>query len=504
MRKGLLVSFITWFLVGCSHQPMGEPVDRINEVPLIFPDYVEITIPENIAPLHFKIENCEWEKTCLFLTYNDDKIVVEGRKGAFHIPASKWKTLLKKAKGHAIEVSVFAKDKNKWHSYNTFNWYVAEDPIDPYIAYRLIEPGYTLWNEMGIYQRNLENNKQYAVVENEMTGNNCMNCHSFCDRDPGKMLLHMRKTYPGTYLITGESIEKLNTQTDRTISALVYPSWHPSGKYVAFSVNDTKQAFHMNDPNRIEVFDMASDVVVYDVERHELVTTPALFSTKQYETYPTFSADGKTLYFCTAEEQRMPEDFEKVKYSLCAISFDPEMRVFGQTVDTLYNAKENDRSVALPRVSPDGLFLLYTLSSYGNFFIWHHDADLHLLHLATKTHQPLTEANSVFAESYHSWSGNSRWIVFSSRRMDGLYTRPYFAYIDHNGKACKPFVLPQSDPDFYKRFMKSYNIPEFISEKITIPGRRIIDVAKQEKGTNIHFSDEKKYPVTPTVESIAH
>ena len=35
-------------------------------------------------------------------------------------------------------------------------------------------------------------------------------------------------------LIDGDKIEKLNTKTDQTISPLVYPSWHPSGKYVAF------------------------------------------------------------------------------------------------------------------------------------------------------------------------------------------------------------------------------------------------------------------------------
>lgn len=72
------------------------------------------------------------------------------------------------------------------------------------------------------------------------------------------------ETYSCTLLIDGDRVEKLNTKTDQTLSPLVYPSWHPSGKYVAFSVNKTKQAFHMNDRNRVEVFDSASDVVVYD------------------------------------------------------------------------------------------------------------------------------------------------------------------------------------------------------------------------------------------------
>lgn len=477
---------------------------EINEVPAIFPDYTDVTIPANIAPLNFKLEKKDYSASFLLITSEDKEIKVKGRNGSFRIPVREWKELLEVSAGKDIQVRVCVKKEGQWVGFKPFSWHVAGEPVDPYIAYRLIEPGYTLWHEMGIYQRRLEDYDQSAVIENKMTGNNCMNCHSFCNRDPDKMLFHMRKSYAGTYMADGESVEKLNTKTDRTISALVYPSWHPSGKYVAFTVNDTKQAFHMHDPNRIEVFDMASDVVVYDVEKKELITVPHLFSKQCYETYPTFSPDGRTLYFCTADVREMPGDFEKVKYSLCSVSFDPEKKMFGESVDTLYNAREMDRSVSLPRVSPDGKFLLYTLSSYGNFFIWHKDADLYMIHLESGTHHPLHEANSRFAESYHSWSSNSRWIVFSSRRMDGLYTHPYFAYIDENGNAAKAFMLPQKDAGFYHKFMKSYNIPEFVEGRIRTRSSDIVEVAKNDKGFDIRFPDENRFPVAKPVEEMAH
>ncbi len=500
VREYLLLTVL--FLVGCSDsvQVAGE----IDEVPSIFPDYVDVTIPENISPLNFKLEKNDYPASCLLLESDGRKVQIKGRNGSFDIPVSKWERLLKHAKGKDLQVTVCIKNEGMWLSYKPFFWHVAPDPSDPYIAYRLIEPGYALWNEMGIYQRNIENYKQSAVIENKMTEGNCMNCHSFCNGEPDKMLFHMRKTYPGTYVIEGEVIEKLNTKTDRTISALVYPSWHPSGQYVAFTVNDTRQGFHVNDPNRIEVFDMASDVVVYDVEKKELITVPKLFSKKSFETFPTFSPDGKTLFFCSADVQNLPDDFSKVKYSLCSISFDPEERTFGELVDTLFNAMDANKSVSLPRVSPDGRFLLYTLSSYGNFFIWHKDADLYMINLGTREHYPLVEANSDFAESYHSWSSNSRWIVFSSRRIDGLYTRLYFSYIDADGKAHKPFVLPQKDTDYYQKLMKSYNVPEFIKGKIEMPGSKIVNAARKEKAIDIKFSEEKKYPVTKAIENPAH
>ncbi|OAV69890.1 Tol-Pal system beta propeller repeat protein TolB [Bacteroidales bacterium Barb6XT] len=100
-------------------------------------------------------------------------------------------------------------------------------------------------------------------------------------------------------------------------------------------------------------------------------------------------------------------------------------------------------------MSPDGKHLLYTLSDYGNFPVWHTEVDLYMIDLSTGEYHPLEQANSAGAtDSYHSWSSNSRWIVYGSRRTDRLYTRPYIAYIDTAGNSAKPFLLPQKDTEF--------------------------------------------------------
>lgn len=471
-------------LFSCSEQVKVNKT--LQEKPVIVPDYAGVTIPPNIAPLNFALPTDDKEAQATFSSGNQH-FYVRAKKGKFIIPASDWKKLLRVATGKSIEISIAVKNGNEWAGYAPLTMRVAAEPVDSYLAYRLIEPGYELWNKMGIYQRNLENYTESPIIENKMSGKNCVNCHSFCMQNPDKMLFHMRETYPGTILIDGDKIEKLNTKTDQIISSLVYPSWHPSGKYVAFSVNKTKQAFHLNDKNRIEVYDEESDVIVYDIDKHEIVTTTQLFSKSSFETFPTFSADGKTLYFCTADARIIPQEFNQVKYNLCSITFDSSTRTFGTCVDTLYNARENSKSVSFPRVSPDGKYLLYTLSGYGNFSIWHKDADLYLADLATGHSRSLDEWNSQDTESYHSWSSNSRWVVFSSRRLDGLYTRPYIAYVDENGNTGKPFVLPQKDADFYHHFMKSYNIPEFITGKVKVKGRVLGLKAKEDKGINVRF-----------------
>ena len=55
---------------------------------------------------------------------------------------------------------------SKWEYFTPFYIYIAQEPIDKYVAYRLIPPDYELWNKMGIYQRNLENFEESAIYEN--------------------------------------------------------------------------------------------------------------------------------------------------------------------------------------------------------------------------------------------------------------------------------------------------------------------------------------------------
>ena len=458
----------------------------IDQLPDIFPDYVDVTIPSEIAPLRFKLRHAP-EEAIVSISCGDEKIVCEAsdEKG-FLIDEKQWNEMLEASVGKELEVKVYEKKGDHWQMYLPFHWSVSSDSMDSYLVYRLLEPGYEIWNEMGIYQRRLADFEETAIISNHLTGHNCINCHSFPNQDPNQMVLHMRGKGGGTYLFQSGDITKLNGKVSEKIPSLVYPSWHPSGDYIAFSTNQTRQAFHFNDKNRIEVMDYTSDVLLYDVKKNEVMTVPVLFSDKAFETFPHFSPDGKTLYFCSSDAQKMPEDFQKAKYSLCSVSFNPETRTFGNQVDTLYNGKQNGKSVSFPRVSPDGKFLVFTLSDYGNFSIWHQEADLYLANLQDGTVVPLESANSNNVESYHSWSSNSRWLVFSSRRIDGLYTHPHLIHIDAEGKASKPFILPQKDATFYSSYMQSFNIPEFVKGPVEYSTHDIANTTL-EQGKSIQF-----------------
>jgi hypothetical protein len=107
---------------------------------------------------------------------------------------------------------------------------------------------------------------------------------------------------------------------------------------------------------------------------------------------------------------------------------------------------------------------------YGNFPIYQPSSDLFMIDLANRQIRRL-EINSPEADTWHCWSSNSRWIVFSSKRRDGLFARPYFSYCDTTGRFSKPLLLPQQDPAFYDSFLKTYNLPELIQEPIRVSER---------------------------------
>ena len=449
-------------LMSCSETVKDAKLEAVQ--PQIYPDYLGVTIPVNIAPLNFCMADETVQRIDAFITDSHGHELHSQGDESVDFDLDDWHELLAHNPGDSLSVTVSAKYDDGWHTYRSFALYVSPDSIDYGICYRLIAPGYEVWSKMGIYERNLSTFDERALIENTQF-EGCVNCHSFNRGNPADMSLHIRGPHGTTLLChDGGPMAAYNTKTDQTLGFCVYPYWHPSGRYIAYSTNTTSQLFHSADPNRIEVFDSASDLQVYDVEKNELLLSPILKQDSVYETFPVFSADGRSIYFCAA--RAIPEgsyQLDSIRYNLCRIDFDPATGSFGSRIDTIVYAEAQRKSVSFPRPSYDGRFLCYTLSDYGQFSIWHHEADLYLLDLSTAQSRPMDEVNSDDTESFHNWSTNSRWLVLSSRRDDGLFTRPYFCHIDADGRITKAFMLPQRNPRrFYADRFFSFNVPEFI------------------------------------------
>ena len=475
MKRNYIYTFLILILLVSCKETVKSPV-MLETLPVLYPDYVGVTVPVTIAPLNFTINTEKFDLIDVEVTGNVKGSMHVQDKEIVQFSESEWHNLLSVNKGSFLQVVVSLKLNGTWKQYKSFQIKISSYPIDYGLVYRMIAPGYEVYSKMGIYQRNISNFEQKAIVENTLVPGMCVNCHAFNKNNPATMSLHIRGNNGATMLQMNGKMEMYNTKTDSTISSCVYPYWHPSGKYIAYSVNKTKQAFHVVRNERIEVFDQASDIVVYNVKTNELLTCPQL-KTEAFETFPAFSPDGNTLYFCSSKKQNIQSDYKKIKYSLCKIAFNPETGRFGSRVDTLISASKTDKSVSFPRPSFDGKYLMYTQSEYGNFSIWHREADLYLITLKDGSSRSIKEVNSPETESFHDWSTNSHWFVFSSRRGDGLYTRLYLSTIDENGKATKPFLLPQKDPRFYDVSLFSYNVPEFITSPVKVNAREVEEKA---------------------------
>lgn len=443
-----------------------EPDVLLDSVPELYPDYADVTFPVNIAPPNFIIlENGEAFQTEIGCG-STTEILYKSKRPEVIIPPKAWSKLLQRAAGKEIFIRITLLDKGKWKRYADITDTISAEPIDAYVAYRLLYPGYELWNEMGIYQRNLTNYEETAIGENRSFDKQCINCHTFNQNSPDTMMIHVRGKSGGTLISKNGKVKKVNTKPEGFKNGGTYAAWHPSGRYIAFSMNEIQQFFHSSGCKPIEVADLAADLAVYDTEKEIFLTDSLICGEAYMETFPNWTPDGKTLYFCrgNAYKEKMPLD--SIRYDLCSIEFDPASGNFSN-LKCIYKASEQGKSVSFPRVSPDGKHLMFTLSDYGNFSIWHPESELYLLTLANGKIRPIDEVNSDNVESFHTWSSSGRWFVFSSKRLDGLWARPFFASFNpETGKAGKPFLLPQKNPRFYDTFTKTYNLPELIKEPV--------------------------------------
>lgn len=438
----IALSFVISALCACTP---GEFTEEAGYPP-IFPDYIGVTVPEGMAPLTFRMED---GRRFLSEQHREGDVL--------------W-----------TRVKAWKKGERRGTAYAEFPIYISHDPIDPYIAYRLIEPGYESWRNMGIYQREIASYEETAIVTNRANNLGCINCHNFAGGSPDRMLFHARGRGGGTVFVDGDDVKVLNLSQAGPHRQGTYPAWHPEGRYVVFSSNTTRQSFTISNKQPIEVYDTDSDIIIYDSATDSV---RMLVETKEtLETFPAWSPDGKTLYWCEAVDPgKIPYSRGEVHYKLMAAPFD-DGELSGKPMLVYGN---DSTSVSFPRVSEK--WLLFTAARFGTFPIWHDEAELMLLDLETGQVRLAEELNSDKSDSYHSWSSGGNWVVFSSRRLDGRYTRLFISHFDGEGHFSKPFLLPQEDPDYNQLRLKSYNIPEFIGGRVSDRQEKIAGLFPEEE-----------------------
>jgi len=443
----------------------------VERLPHIRPDYTETVIPPNIAPLNFLVEEPGTHYRVKIYSTTSKEISILSRSAKIVIPQRRWHELLEANRGEELRWDIYVrKPDGQWRRFDTITNTIAREDIDAYLVYRLIKPLYNYWNDVGVYQRNLTNYNESVVLHGQSLGPGCVNCHAFCNNRTDNMSMGFRSPSYGSSTLFVQ-----NDVAGNIARGLGVTAWHPSGRVVAYSLNNFRQIFHTAWIEVRDVVDLDSDLVYYMTESQTVKTNEALADPDRLETYPNWSPDGRYLYFCRApilwsDRKHTPaEHYDELRYNLVRMRYDLETDTWGE-IETVLSSAETGLSILLPRISPDGRFLLFCMCNYSCFPLFQPSSDLYLMDLETGEYWRL-EASSDRSESWHSWSSNNRWFVFSTKRRDGIFTQLYLSYLDESGKAHKPIIVPQKDPTFYDSFIKIYNIPELVMEPVQVSPR---------------------------------
>jgi hypothetical protein len=454
------------------------PADR---PPRIRPDYRGLVIPPNIAPLNFVVEEEGGSFRAIVRGTRGKPIEVRSRGPALALPESAWRALLAENRGAELvyELDVQAGARG-WRRLGSFTNAVAREEIDPYLLYRKIHPSHNSWSSMGLYQRDLRTYQETPILENRRFDSDCCHCHSLHNNRPDRFTVDIRsETYGNGLLLVQDG------RVTKAAGTVGFVAWHPNGRLLACSFNKPALLLHSKQNDMRDIVEFSGWLGCLFPESNVVRRIPGLTDDRRLLTGPTWSPDGRHLYFCSAPKlfgdftEMARSDYRKVQYDLMRIAYDPERDRWG-AVETVLPAAPTGLSAAQPRISPDGRWLSFCLSQYSCWPTYHPESDLYLIDLQTgrdagRFTPRRMELNSDACESWHGWSANSRWIVFSSKRENPVFNRPHLAYIDPDGRCAKPFVVPQRDPAFYESYLKTYTIPVLATGPVRVTERSLVE-----------------------------
>ncbi len=322
----------------------------------------------------------------------------------------------------------------------------------------------------------------------------CGNCHSFADNGS---VLGMDVDYgndKGAYGIMPVSThmvmndEKIITWADykRSDGELTFgllSRVSPTGRYVISTVKDRSVFVAIPDLMISQLFfPIKGILVVYDRETKNFAALPGADDPKYVQTNAVWSPDGSEIAFARAtayraehleqqnaalvDEKDVPEfivDKKPFRYDLYRIPFNDGK---GGTPAPIEGASDDGMSNYFPKYSPDGKWIVFTKSK--SYMLLQPDSELWIIPAAGGTARRL-RYNTPRMNSWHSWSSNSRWLVFSSK-VNGPYTQLFLTHIDDDGNDTPPVLLERfTSPD------RAANIPEFSH----LPGNAIADIREQ-------------------------
>src|SRR6185369_14035594 len=257
----------------------------------------------------------------------------------------------------------------------------------------------------------------------------------------------------------------------------------PTGRYVISTVKDRSVFVAIPDIMISQLFfPIKGILVVFDRETKQYAPLPGADDPQYVQTNAVWSPDGKEIVFARAkahhaerldqqnsallDEKDVPEftvEKQPFRYDLYRIPFNDGK---GGTAEPLEGASNNGMSNFFPKYSPDGKWIVFCQAK--SYMLLQLDSELYIVPAAGGAARRL-RYNTARMNSWHSWSSNSRWLVFSSK-VNTAYTQLFLTHIDEKGDDSPPVLLERfTSPD------RAANIPEFVR----LPGDAIAEIREQ-------------------------
>lgn len=166
----------------------------------------------------------------------------------------------------------------------------------------------------------------------------------------------------------------------------------------------------------------------------------------------------------------------QIRYSLYRVPFNGGR---GGKAEPIAGAADNGMSNNFPKISPDGKWVVFVRCRNGQ--LMRPDSELYIVPLMGGRARRM-RCNTSRMNSWHSFSPNGRWLVFSSKSRSP-YTQMFLTHIDANGNDSPPILVENATAA-----NRAVNIPEFVNtsgdgiERIDVPAAdlyKLIDEAME-------------------------
>ncbi|MHC4559416.1 MAG: tetratricopeptide repeat protein, partial [Planctomycetota bacterium] len=314
----------------------------------------------------------------------------------------------------------------------------------------------------------------------------CGNCHSFSANGETLAMDVDYANNKGSYVITEVAEQMLLAPSDiitwsdyrkedgqQTFGLLSQIS--PDGRFVVSTVKDESVFVPKPELAFSQLFfPIKGILVIYNRHTGTFTALPGADDPQYVQSNPVWSPDGKYIVFARTEAYKLknvsgprkvllsPEQCEEFLKEGKQFLFDLYRIPFndgkGGKPEPIEGASNNGMSNYFAKYSPDGKWIVFCKAK--SYMLLQPDSELFIIPAEGGRARRL-RANTSRMNSWHSFSPNSRWLVFSSK-ANSAYTQLYLTHIDEEGGSSPAVLLSQ-----FTAADRAANIPEFVNIKPT-------------------------------------